>query len=319
MRHVRSSIHLGIMTGLLAILCGVTFAACSSETQPDTAAEGEDVREAGMTFEEFLEVVYQEPETGIYIVNGDTPILTIEELRAFYEDHVRQGALAVHTVNGVDAKWSNTAKLNLTYCVSSTFGTNYTKVVNAMSQAAGAWENAANIEFIHKSAQDSSCTASNTNVVFDVRPVSGAPYLARAFFPNYSRSQRNILIDSSAFGTISPYTLAGVLRHELGHALGFRHEHTRPEAGVCFEDGDWRALTTYDSASVMHYPQCNGTNEGDLVLTTRDRNGATSLYGVPQPQCDDVCTYGNCGNCYDYNYLTSCHVHNGCGGKYPIP
>jgi hypothetical protein len=253
-------------------------------------------------------------------------------------------------VNGVDAKWSNTAKLNLTYCVSSTFGTNYTKVVNAMSQAAGAWENAANIEFIHKSAQDSSCTASNTNVVFDVRPVSGAPYLARAFFPNYSRSQRNILIDSSAFGTISPYTLAGVLRHELGHALGFRHEHTRPEAGTCFEDNDWRALTTYDAASVMHYPQCSGTNNGDLVLTGRDREGAAALYGLPScsstcttlgycgscaqngqattcsayngcgyPFCQTGCSYGVCGGCWDYGDQTTCFVYNGCGGKYPTP
>ena len=69
-----------------------------------------------------------------------------------------------------------------------------------------------------------------------------------------------------------------MLRHELGHTLGFRHEHTRPEAGTCFEDTSWRALTAYDSASVMHYPQCNGTQKGDLVLTSLDNQGASSLY-----------------------------------------
>jgi serralysin len=37
-------------------------------------------------------------------------------------------------------------------------------------------------------------------------------------------------------------------------------------------------LTTYDSASVMHYPQCNGTQTGDLVLTNLDRSGAAALY-----------------------------------------
>ena len=92
------------------------------------------------------------------------------------------------------------------------------------------------------------------------------------------RSQRNVLIDGTAFNTT--WTLTNILTHELGHTLGFRHEHTRPEAGTCFEDNNWRALTTYDSASTMHYPQCNGTSQ-DLSMTTRDRQGAASLYGAP--------------------------------------
>ncbi len=83
---------------------------------------------------------------------------------------------------------------------------------------------------------------------------------------------------SDSFGNIAPWTLQGILRHELGHTLGFRHEHTRPEAGTCFEDTAWRALTAYDASSVMHYPQCNGTQTGDLVLTDLDRQGATALY-----------------------------------------
>ncbi|MDI3287927.1 hypothetical protein QHF83_31735 [Polyangium sp. 15x6] len=60
-----------------------------------------------------------------------------------------------------------------------------------------------------------------------------------------------------------------------------RVEHTRPEAGACFEDNNWRGLTSYDSGSVMHYPQCNGTNSWALTLTTKDKQGAASLYGAP--------------------------------------
>ena len=87
-------------------------------------------------------------------------------------------------------------------------------------------------------------------------------------------------IDTSAFSSTLP-SLTGVLRHELGHTLGFRHEQTRPEAGACFEDNSWRALTPYDSASVMHYPQCNGTGDWSLSLTARDIAGARLVYGAP--------------------------------------
>ena len=38
------------------------------------------------------------------------------------------------------------------------------------------------------------------------------------------------------------------------------------------------ALTTYDRYSVMHYPQCNGLQTGDLVLTSLDKTGARALY-----------------------------------------
>jgi hypothetical protein len=62
--------------------------------------------------------------------------------------------------------------------------------------------------------------------------------------------------------------------------LGFRHEHTRPEAGTCFEDTKWRPLTPYDNKSIMHYPQCNGGTNA-LAWSAQDKVGATALYGAP--------------------------------------
>src|SRR5690606_31122844 len=96
------------------------------------------------------------------------------------------------------------------------------------------------------------------------------------------RQNRNVMIDSTAFNLQGQITLANVLAHELGHVLGFRHEHTRPEAGAteCYEDNQFRPLTTYDSASVMHYPQCNGTST-TLAFTQRDQQGVASVYGPP--------------------------------------
>ena len=103
-------------------------------------------------------------------------------------------------------------------------------------------------------------------------------YIARAFFPSTPKHGRNILVNAKSLQSIGSWTPTNILGHELGHSLGFRHEHTRPEAGTCFEDNNWRALTPYDSASIMHYPQCNGTSS-NLSMTNTDRQGVAALYG----------------------------------------
>ena len=269
----------------IVLALGLATVGCSNDSDSEI-----DV----LTYEEFKAQAHYEPETGMYVVNGDEPVRDEAELRQIYEaflDSVAQAQaradgygtteqeLIVNRVNGVDDKWSSSAAQNIRYCISSSsFGSRYSTVVSAMNSATAAWEATASVNFIHDSAKDGACNASTTGVTFDVRQTSTTSYLARAFFPSYPRSSRNILISTSAFGSISPYTRTGILRHELGHTLGFRHEHTRPESGTCFENNSWRALTTYDSASVMHYPQCNGTNTGDLVLTSRDKSGARALY-----------------------------------------
>lgn len=268
---------LGAVVAVLATACGVS--------QGTVTDQGEDVTASGsgLTWEAFRTTkVFQEPETGIFIADGDTVFANEKQLREFYELNVREGQLIVNRIGSADDKWNDTQKLNLTYCVSNSFGSNKAAAVQAMQQATAAWAAVANVKYIYNSAQDGSCTASNNNVLFNVAPVNvNGQYLARAFFPSETRANRNVLIDNTAFGDPS-VSLVGVLRHELGHTLGFRHEHTRPEAGTCFEDNNWRALTPYDSSSVMHYPQCNGTGSFDsLVITALDAQGAASLYGAP--------------------------------------
>jgi hypothetical protein len=271
---------------MLCALVVSSLVGCASEaTDPEV-----------LTYDEYKARAYQEPESGLYVINGDEVIETEEAMQQSYDAFLQSISdarlreeglgtisqeLAINRVNGRDDKWSASQAQNLTYCISRTsFGSRYNTVVSAMNSAVGAWESATGggVNFVHNSALDGNCNQNTSGVVFDVRQVSTSQYLARAFFPSNSRRSRNILIATSSFGNISPWTLTGVLRHEVGHTLGFRHEHTRPESGTCFENSSWRALTAYDRASVMHYPQCNGSQNGDLVLTSLDRSGANSVY-----------------------------------------
>jgi hypothetical protein len=261
----------------MALLAGVALVGCGGPEATEQTAS--------LSWEEFKASAYQEPDTGVFVVDGDLALEGEQGLREYYEHNIAngdvgstQGGLAVYYL-GYDVKYSSTQARNLTYCVSSSsFGSRYSTIVSAMNNAAAAWEATANVNFIHSSSYDSACSASQTGVFFDVRMVSGAGYVARAFFPNSSRSGRNVLVDSSAFTMSGAWTLTGVLRHELGHVLGFRHEHTRLSTTGCYEDANWRGLTAYDSYSVMHYPQCKGSQTGDLVLTSADKTGARALY-----------------------------------------
>ncbi len=293
---------------------GTPFTVEEAKEFLDLAAEEALLQFKDRSFEEFKRVVYKEPSLwGVYIVNGDTPIANERLLREFFDRKISgvdssstqsldqslmfssfSHDLIIGRAGDLDTVWGSERKNALTYCVSTIFGERYDLVVASMMDAAEAWEAAADIDFIHVASEDNNCTATNLEVVFDVQPISSQPYLARAFFPDFPRAQRNILIDETSFelSLNGNLQLVGILRHELGHTLGARHEHTRPEAGSCFEDINWRGVTDYDAFSVMHYPQCNGQGDLSLTLTDLDKNGMACVYGaapeftVDQNICD---------------------------------
>jgi hypothetical protein len=260
---------------------------------PDRVGDGKDdnlTSRSTMSFEDFASTVYCEADSEVCIVDGDIPLIGEEALRDYYEESLAlpNALTAMFFGEWVDSIWDPTERHALTYCVSNKFGDRKQEIVEAMEEAASQWESVAHVTFQYLPDEDRLCNARNPRVLFDVAPAeAAAPYIARAFFPLYPRPYREVLInlavhDGNAWNPLLQgiYSLTGVLRHELGHVLGFRHEHIRPEASApeCSEGRDYRPLTEYDAKSVMHYPQCNGQGDWSFELTELDHRGSAFFY-----------------------------------------
>lgn len=273
----------------LALLFSLALAGCGQEAP------------VSLTWDEFQAMAEQDPINGNYYYDGDQPAQDLDGLREAYDEYLTdfdagqaitasdpgdEQALIVNLANGTSDRWADGT--TVTYCFHKrSFGSRYNQVVADVAAALSAWEaTGARVHYTHVASEDGNgCNNRNSRVTFNVRQTNSQQYYAAAFFPSYGRTNRELLVSAMAYGNISPWTLRGILRHELGHSLGFRHEHIRPEntsrqATCSTENTNWAALTPYDSASVMHYPHngCAGTNTGDLDITALDAEGARSLY-----------------------------------------
>lgn len=209
--------------------------------------------------------------------------LANEELLCGTEDHfINDNHRAIVNTNffGFKTIWSKTKAQRLTFCISKGFGNARTKIQNVMDKASRDWMEVANVKFIYLEAQDSRCNKKNNNVVFNVRKApKRSKFSMRAFFPNEGRSEREVLINEK-YVNRSESLLTGIMRHELGHVLGLRHEHIRPaKASSCSgkENNFYSALTTYDVHSVMHYKKCGGKNPS-MEISEKDAEGIAKLY-----------------------------------------
>jgi serine protease len=293
----KSPLTAGALAALFAALSVSAFGCAPDDAGAGEGEPGEGDLGEFQSFEEFRASVYLEPwEGGAYIVEGDIAVYGDDELRAYYEGlRFGQNALVLGTRDGGDIVWGNESRLGLSYCIDGTFsGEEKDKVISALRVASARWQAVADVQFTYKADEDDNCTGGNNNVTFNVTKVqTNEKYFARAFFPNDSRDRRQLNVDQLAFEPIRASTVDEVMTHELGHVLGFRHEHGRLEAlrkdpELCAEATEgWHAFTPYDDRSVMAYPECGGYAPGQFAVSLADEQGAAAVYGAPgrwQPQ-----------------------------------
>jgi len=180
--------------------------------------------------------------------------------------------------------------LVLSYCVlKETFpdAANYEMVVTNMQKATSDWEKTCGVKFEHKKELDTSESLKPEGVLFTVREIDAqGQFIAAAFFPNDPKSRRIMIIDPSYYDPGLMFNPVGVLRHELGHVLGFRHEHIRSGAPPDCPDEDTADIfpyTKYDPRSVMHY-FCGKLGTKELAISELDKTGARKVYGLPLDQ-----------------------------------
>lgn len=215
--------------------------------------------------------------------------IEIAESAQGLSDEDFQGLLGIER-NGKTLRWL--PGKTLTYCVwRPTFpnDTEHAKVVEGMREATSNWESICGIRFEHIEEKDTDDNLSFGDVEFPVlRQSGGGSTIAMAFFPDDALRDRIVWVFDGYFSSTSSFDPVGVMRHELGHVLGFRHEHIRPEAPDLFNPESTEhtvEITEYDPMSVMHYVSGN-VGDPELQFTSLDRSGARVVYGGPFSEFD---------------------------------
>jgi hypothetical protein len=228
--------------------------------------------------------------SGRYIVEGDIGISEAEivpYLGTFNKRKTeRPGELLVNTLPGGEFDyWSDPAHRHLTYAIDhASFGDRGDEVGDLLGAATKRWVGVCpecGISFEEKSEQEAG--PGFANVVFVVRFIDDpSGPIARAFFPSTAPIDRVLEVFPEFFSPTMLFDRVGVFRHELGHVLGYRHEHIDHIPGCKREGGQWTPLAPYTAKSVMHY-LCGGGGSFFLDLQPNDIAGHHCLYVTGKP------------------------------------
>jgi hypothetical protein len=276
---------------VLPLLASVLSACSVDSNDPNTSTAGwtesNSNVESAPSFEEYRELARYPQESGdVFIVEGDMIFETEEALKEYYDElytSPEQKSIINTSAGERDTRPNPT---NIRYCFSAGWGTkhgSYTApkldTVRPNIQAAMAqWEAVAGIDFVEvTSITEADCNnnGSNPGVDFVVTHWNNAS-TATGAFPSDSWANQKLRVPTSGI----PVVLA---RHEIGHILGFRHEHIHSDASPRCSEGDshYEELTEFDDDSVMKYNNCTLNQIVNPVssLSALDSLGARLAYG----------------------------------------
>lgn len=255
----------GVIVSLLFLSCNVPAGQVESTVDPSYA-----------NIDAFMEKNVIAGENG-YLVEGCILFDSMEDVEEYYNDTYTEGSKSsIHIHNGQYDKWNNTDKLNLTYKVTG-FGSNQSYMVSALQTATDAWEAGINIDF-------TDVTSTGGSALMTIRPATSYEeqqmqgVAAMAFFP-YSSAKKEVAFFTGFFKMNMTQRMY-VVKHEMGHTLGLRHEHIwRNNQQVEETDARAQLLTAHDTASIMYYDTKPGYT-GNKDLSHLDKEGVKILYGA---------------------------------------